>query len=444
MVKERSLATIELVLEEKIGLSAEMVGSEAIGSIVRRRMEECRISDSADYLAYLQTSHAEWDELVEAVVVPETWFFRNEESFTFLGQYVRTEWLPKNKSGLLRVMSAPCSTGEEPYSIAMTLLEAGLLPTRFVIDAVDISRKGLHKAQQGVYGPESFRRQDTFAFRERYFKATADGYRLDESIKNSVRFIWGNLLEDNFFSDAEPYNIIFCRNLLIYLSSSAKKKVIGVINRLLAATGILFVGHAERSLFQDPELVSITIPGVFAYHRVGRVDNGRLRQQNRKPQHFERRKSRPIHVLPEAPQPVAISAGISPKDEATNTELPVAVEHRKTPDEIIKTLDTARSLADQGDLKKALELCEHVLEQNAAHVQAYFLRGLIYQALNDYPRAEESFNKTIYLDPNHHEALYYLALIMEDHGERETADRLRQRIQRIHQRAVNNKESSMS
>jgi chemotaxis protein methyltransferase WspC len=357
--------------------------------------------------------------------------------------------MPKNKNNRLHALSVPCSTGEEPYSMAMMFLDAGLPNDRFSIDAVDISNKGLSKAKQGIYGQESFRNQDMLPFRDRYFTSIADGYQIDSSVKKTVRFVRGNLLNDKILSDAEPYDIIFCRNLLIYLTPSAIKNVISVLDRLLVETGILFVGHAERPLFQTSEFTPITNPGVFAYYRTGRL-NGRqiCRPAHRKTERFERRKrSRRVSV---SSQPVAVSSGVpfleddqregSPKKVITNRVIidnqpsAVFIEHRRAPDESIKMLDAARDLADQGNLKEALNLCGEVLTKNATHVQAHFLMGLVYQALKNDTQAEECFNKTIYLDPNHHEALYYLALIKEDHGEYNTAKQLRQRIQRIYQR----------
>ncbi len=429
-----SLTTIEQLLENKIGLRVDTVGSDTIASAIRRRMEECEISDNTTYLTYLNTSGKEWDELIEAVVVPETWFFRNQESFTFLSQYVKTEWIPKHKNDVLQVLSVPCSTGEEPYSIAMTVMEVGLPKGCFSIDAVDISCRGLHKAKYGVYGQESFRRQDMFSFRERYFTLIPEGYQIDSSIRDSVRFIQGNLLENHIFSETKPYDIIFCRNLLIYLSPSARKKVIDVIDRLLIETGILFVGHAERPLFQAPGFVSITVPGVFAYYRTGYWDESRLCQQHRKPQRLERRKGLRDIFLP--PQSGPVPSRVSPKSVVTNTKPSVFIEQRKPLDETVRILSAARGKADQGNLEEALKLCGKVLARNAAHVQANFLMGLIYQALGNDTQAENYFNKTIYLDPNHHEALYYLALIMEDRGEYVMANQLRRRIQRIYQRTM--------
>jgi chemotaxis protein methyltransferase WspC len=464
------LTTIERLLQAKIGLSVDTVGADTIASAVRRRMDECGIRDDGAYLEYLASSSKEWDELIEAVIVPETWFFRNAESFTFLGRYIKSEWILKNNNNKLRALSVPCSTGEEPYSMAMTFLDAGLPHDRFSIDAVDISNKGLNKAKQGVYGQESFRNQDMLPFRDQYFTSIAGGYQIDSSIKQSVQFVWGNLLNDKIFSDAKPYDIIFCRNLLIYLTPSAIKTVISFLDRLLTEAGILFVGHAERPLFQASKFTPITIPGVFAYYRTGQLDECRIcHQSRRKTERFERRK-RLRKIAPSEKSPLEGSQEgvslegpiLSPSTESTlkssaplrvdsidggqrggtskrgtinNNQLsPVFIEHRRTPDTSLKMLDIARELADQGNLKEALKMCGEVLAKSATHVQAYFLMGLIYQALKNDTQAEECFHKTIYLDPNHHEALYYLALINEERGEHNTAKQLRQRIQRIYQR----------
>ena len=365
--------------------------------------------------------------------------------------------------------------------MAMTFLDAGLPHDRFSIDAVDISNKGLNKAKQGVYGQESFRNQDMLPFRDQYFTSIADGYQIDSSIKQSVQFVWGNLLNDRILSDAKPYDIIFCRNLLIYLTPSAIKTVINSLDRLLAETGILFVGHAERPLFQTSKFTPITIPGVFAYYRTGRLDECRIcHQSRRKTERFERRK-RSRRVASSEKTPLEGGQGgvslegrqgdvsfegsvLSPSTESTlnssaplradsidggqrgrtpkcgtitNNHLPsVFIEHRRTPDTSLKMLDIARELADQGNLKEALKMCGEVLAKSATHVQAHFLMGLIYQALKNDTQAEECFHKTIYLDPNHHEALYYLALINEERGEHNTAKQLRQRIQRIYKRTM--------
>lgn len=443
-----SLKAIERLLEQKIGLSVETVGADAVGTVIRRRMAECQAHDETAYLRYLSEHDVEWDELIEAVVVPETWFFRNEESFIFLGRYLKTEWIKQHPGRHIRALSIPCSTGEEPYSIAMTFLEAGLTPEQFEIDAIDISRKALSKAETGIYGPQSFRRHDTLPLRERYFLEEDDGcFRIRTVLRNTVRYTHGNLLDKKILSGVPSYDIVFCRNLLIYLSASARQHVSRTIDRVLAKTGILFVGHAERPLFQAKNFVAVTIPGVFAYYRTGQLDECKICGERRPMQRFERRKTTRISVSQSSSHQTQAKLSVlksSPvqEEESRQNEIPqpqeqpsaMLIERRKPPDPIIQRLDMARDLADQGNLQEALHLCDAVLTENAAHVQAHFLMGLIYLALKDDAHAENSFNKTIYLDPEHHEALYHLALIMEDQGHEERAKNLRQRIHRIYQR----------
>lgn len=448
-----SLKAIEQLLEKKIGLSVETIGSDTVLSVVRRRIEECGVQDYWAYLTYLNSSDTEWDELIEAIVVSETWFLRNEESFAFLGRYIKTEWMPKYQNRVFRALSLPCSTGEEPYSIAMTCLAAGLPGSRVAIDAVDISNKALQKAQDGMYGPESFRNEEMLALREQYFSQTEEGYQIDASIQHTVRFLRGNLLNETILAGVEPYDIIFCRNVLIYLSQAAREKVSEAMDRLLSETGLLFVGHAERPLFQAEGFASVTAPGVFAYYREHQLDEESIWRHHRKPTRFERRRSSRIVEAPAFRDASAFyDASSQPDrrrrratDRAPATPAPAEpqppptspgfIERRRPPDSTVRILDTARQMADQGNLEEALKLCAAVLTENATHVQAHFLMGLIYQALKDETQAETSFNKTIYLDPNHHEALYYLALIMEDRGQHDRAQQLRQRIHRIYQRA---------
>lgn len=444
--KRLPLKSIDRLLEEKIGLSVETIGVDTITAVINRRMTECNLRDHAAYLRYLDEHETEWENLIEAVVVPETWFFRNEESFVFLGRYVKSEWTRQHPGGTIRALSIPCSSGEEPYSIAMTFLEAGLSADQFTIDAVDISQKALAKAQKGIYGPESFRRHDTLPLREHYFVAKDDGsFHIRQQLHGTVRWLHENLLNKQILQSAPPYDVVFCRNLLIYLSVLARNRVSATINRLLARCGLLFVGHAERPLFQAEKFVAVTMPGVFAYYREGQLDEDALYGKQRPEQPFERRRTsrftvprqnvaKPRAAAPKPPPRPPAKPDIKHRQPPSSSQPPTIIERRKPRNPAMQQLDRARELADQGNLDEALHLCDAVLAENAAHVQAHFLMGLVYQAQKDPIRAEKSFNKTIYLDPDHHEALYYLALMMEERGQHDKAKQLRLRIHRIYQR----------
>ena len=178
---------IENLLRRTIGLDSASIGSSLIGQTVRMRMQSRGLTKFEDYGKYLQATPAELNELIEAVVVKETWFFRDKEPFTVLARLVLTEWLPAHPATPLRLLSVPCSTGEEPYSMAMALLDAGLPPERFRIDAVDISSRALETAKHAVYRKNSFRGQAR-GYRERHFQPAADGYLLNQSVRDRVRF----------------------------------------------------------------------------------------------------------------------------------------------------------------------------------------------------------------------------------------------------------------
>ena len=421
-----SLSVIESLLEKRIGLSTESVSSDIIAKAVQSRMQARGIAALDAYLAELRAAPAEWAELIELSIIPETWFFRNHQSFQFLRRCLKTEWLPLRSGRQFRALSLPCSTGEEPYSIGITALESGLPEQAITIDAVDVSAKGLQKASAGLYGRESFRNKELDAMlRQRYFSEVNGKFQIQEHVRRIVRFQQGNLLDSSLLAGEKAYDVIFCRNVLIYLGSAAKQATIRLLDRLLAETGILFVGHAERPAFADTPFEWVQEPSVFACRRPKIIQ----------PQALALQASAALKELPAAaPLPTPTferrkqpppAPAITPKATA-----PI-VDRRQQTDQTAAVLNNARLLADQGQLNAAMTLCDDVLKTCPAHVQAHFLKGLIYQALRDEYKAEEWFNKTVYLDRTHDEALSYLAVLADYRGERERAALLRQRIERI-------------
>jgi len=486
-------AIIESLLEKEIGLSAEAIGSETISKAIYRRMNACGLYDAKEYINHLLSSQKELENLIEMSVIPETWFFRNKESFAFLARYVRNQWLTENRDNELRILSIPCSTGEEPYSIAMTLMDTGLMNeigrNRLYIEARDISSNSLRKARLGIYGKESFRGKN-LSFRDRHFDLIRDSggdnqnykWQIKTSIRNMIRFKRENLVDDILLSPKEkPYHIIFCRNLLIYLSEPGKRRAVKKIESLLSKNGVLFVGHVERSFVCGSGGTNFTVapfswirrPGVFACQRSDAGSNLRPEPANRSPEAVQRKFGKtygPNIKSAKTPQvlqteksvglggdsitthtaagsnlrPEPASGGISASSSNTTShEKKNGFNFIQDPgdSDVITTdfnadnlLDSARKFADQGDLYEALKICEKCLTENSFHIQAHFLMGLICHALDDEEQAEEYFNKAVYLDPNHYEALSHLAFIMEHRGDKNRADHLRQRAQRILQR----------
>ena len=141
---------IENLLRDSMGLHARTIGSSVVEQTIRSRMARLGLTNHEAYLELLRKSPAEWNNLVEIMVVTETWFFREKHPFAALVRLVMEEWLPAHPSGTLRLLSAACATGEEPCSMAMALLDAGFPTDRLQIDAVDISARALAFAQRGI------------------------------------------------------------------------------------------------------------------------------------------------------------------------------------------------------------------------------------------------------------------------------------------------------
>lgn len=411
-----SLDLIATLLSQQVGFDAKIIGDRKIARAVENRRVACRVSGVDAYLRVLQSSAQEWDELVEQLVVSETWFFRDRKPFDFLVDFVRSQWLLKASAAKLRVLSVPCATGEEPYSIAITLLEAGLPVNRFSIDAIDISRVAIAKAERARYGKNSFRGAD-WVERSRYFQAVDDKHEVCSLVRSAVTFQQGNLLTV-FANSLAKYDIIFCRNLLIYLEDSVCTQILNTLHRLLLPQGLLFVGAAETAKVSSDRFSFLHQSFTFAYRKL---------------------------TVPE-PALVAAQPKIAPEQLAQLPAKRKALNHRastvgtaRSPDDtsIHRTtqseLQQAKELADAGHLEAALQRCKSCLQQHPANVEAHILLGTLYQSSANDEQAERCFQKALYLQPNSYEALMHLALLKEARGDTIAAQRLQQRIEKLQQ-----------
>jgi chemotaxis protein methyltransferase WspC len=487
---------IEYMLRDKIGLDAASIGSSLIQRTVRLRMKALGLKTPEHYQRLLSSSKGEWDELIEAVVVTETWFFRDREPFSVLIRLLLNEWLPAHPGKAVSVLSIPCSSGEEPYSLVMGLLDAGVPPERFQVDAIDISARVLARARRGLYGRNSFRGQG-LEFRDRYFQPVKEGFFISPAVRDLVRFSQGNLLDDGFADAKGAYDFIFCRNLLIYFDRPTQQKALNKIANLLISNGVLFVGPAELPLVIEQGFVSANISMAFACRkalrdsvpdnqvlaRPGRHQGGRSSLPNGAlPGPATRKVDLPsadagkgaaTYALPQvSPVPLAKTtvlhrpgpvksppsflAGIDDNSQAERPAPPVppvpSREQRSSstvqttrvaalappmvepqPETLRPDLVRARNLADAGRLAEAAAICEKHLGQCPGSAQAYYLLGLISDA-NGSSSAVDYYRKALYLDPRHDETLLQLALLAEKGGDLLQARTYKRRFERLRQK----------
>jgi len=394
-----------VLLKRIIGLDPESVGTSAVERAVRSRMEALRLENVDGYWNRVQNSTDEFQELVELVVVPETWFFRDREAFHVLVRLIHEDHLLPNRPAPLRLLSVPCCTGEEPYSVVMALLDAGFSSAQFAMDGVDISARALARARQGTYGSNSFRGTE-LDFRARHFQSAGNRWVVTSEIRDSVALHHENLLSPEFRQGARPYDVIFCRNVLIYFDQETQNRVMKTLRGLLADRGILFVGPAETSL-----------PARCGFHSVDHAMSFAFRKQIR-----PRTESQRLPVRQKLP--------LLKRSSTKSSSIAAAAPSHAKASGPVPDLKEAARLADSGKLAEAAKLCEAHLKQEGPTVNAYYLLGLVSDAASNHQRAAECYRKALYLEPNHAEALFHLALIMEREGHATEAEHLRRRARR--------------
>lgn len=403
------------LVEQSIGLTVHSIGWSTFQRALNSRKKTLGIEDDVGYLEKLTVSYMELRRLVEEVVVPETWFFRDQEPFTYLKEYVHSSARDYTNE-ILRILSLPCSTGEEPYSIAMTLLLAGLKPSSFYVDAVDVSNQSLEIARKGIYKQNSFRTKD-LDFRDQFFTKAGDGYSLKKLVREKVRFVQGNILQAGFLDSLGVYNAVFCRNLLIYFNKDSQERAVKGLYDLLVPDGILFTGHSEASLFMGQMFRPVAHSRAFA---------------------FQKREMTPEKVwlpprkLEEVIKKASSEGSILPRKKAKPRE----VAKSKVPQrgDIVDEFTRVQQIADRGDLDEAARLCQQNIRQVNPSAKWYYLLGVICDSQGKTEEAKKHLRKAVYLDPGNVDSLIQLALLAERSGDTQTAANYKRRVQKIQEK----------
>ena len=402
-------------LKERIGLDVTSVGPAIIERAVRQRSAALAAQTADEYWRTLQGSSDEQQALIESVIVPETWFFRYPESFATLAKLASKRLVELNNMRALRILSLPCSTGEEPYSIAMALLDAGFKPHQFKVEGMDVSPLSVEKARRALYGKNSFRGED-IAFRDRHFTAESDGYRLSPRVLDQVRLQVGNLLDPALLAHESPYDFVFCRNLLIYFDLATQKQVFEVLKRLTHVDGVLFIGPAEGSLLGRQGMRSIGIPQSFAFSR----------QPSGEPE--------PLPVFLPTPLPIpapvrkVVPPPVSRRPFASAT--PTALAPRTGTADAATLLANIAALANEGKSAEARAACERYLRSHEPVAQVFYWLGLLSDVAGSVLEAQGYYRKALYLEPQHPDALMHLAALLQSQGDTAGARRLQERAAR--------------
>lgn len=421
-----------LALSNRLRLETGMkLAHGAIEHAVRRRMREIGEANLNAYALHALNDEGELSILVDQIVVPETWFFRDADAFSAAANFVAQ--LMRNGRRPARLLSIPCATGEEPYSMVIALAEAGIAPGEVTLEAIDVSRGALERARLGVYQRNAFRTSD-LTFRDKYFHRRDHGYELHQEIRAAVRFRCANLLTLEASAPQEQFDVIFCRNLLIYFDEAAQRNAAARLKAMLRDDGLLLSGYAETNAFIQHGFAAAPYPRAFALTKAAAspanaaantsanaplpAASGRLQRQRALPPTSSTR-------APRSPQTLPPPATLHTPRPATAAK----------PDGDLKAiLRQARETADAGDRQEAERLYQRCLHLAPDCAEAYFMLGLLLEQQHDASAATAHLRRAVYLEPDHYEALCHLALLAEQDGDADAARQFRQRAARVFER----------
>jgi len=237
---------------------------DSLQSKISDRIRELGVS-LWTYLERLKNHPEEWDHLIERITLNETYFFREENQLRDFVEVLK-KW-PHDRNGKIRIWSAACSTGEEPYTLAMLIADSGVVPLeRVEIIASDINKKALRTAETGWYPKNSLSfRRTPWEIKKKYFDEKGDGFQVKPFIAERVRFTYLNLLGDRReYERIGKADIVFCRNVLIYFDRDAIAEIADRLYKTLNPGGYLFLGHSET--LQDHRHLFDVIFTDFSYY----------------------------------------------------------------------------------------------------------------------------------------------------------------------------------
>lgn len=242
---QADFSRVQSLIYQRAGISLHDGKHAMVYSRLSRRLRETGHQSFRDYLGWLESHDGpEWQEFVNALTTNLTSFFREQHHFDILAEHLKS----KPASTAWRVWCNAASTGEEPYSIVMTAMDALGSQANFKLWASDIDSKVLATAARGVYRFDGLKGIDT-ARLQRFFMRGKGGnegmVRVKPELLRLIEFLRVNLIRDDW-PFREPFDIVFCRNVMIYFDSATQRSVLERIHRVMKPGGLLFVGHSEN------------------------------------------------------------------------------------------------------------------------------------------------------------------------------------------------------
>jgi chemotaxis protein methyltransferase CheR len=236
---------IQSLIYQRAGINLHDGKHAMVYSRLSRRLRETGYTSFNEYLGWLQNHDGpEWQEFVNALTTNLTSFFREHHHFEILADYLKK----RHSGGVCRVWCNAASTGEEPYSIAITLMESMSSRQAYQLVASDIDSKVLASAEKGVYRLDGLKDMGEDRLQRFFMRGTGANegmVRVKPELRQSIQFINVNLIKDGW-PFQEPFDVVFCRNVMIYFDGKTQRQVLQRIHRAMNPGGLLFAGHSEN------------------------------------------------------------------------------------------------------------------------------------------------------------------------------------------------------
>jgi len=444
-----NLVPFRRLLEKKCGLVFHNEKSAILEAGIRSRMDGCAVASDAEYLVQLDGDPREFGRLIELLTINETYFLREPAHFSLLAGRIVPELLAAKEPGSrLKILSAGCSSGEEAYSVVISLAErfGRDFLGRVSVCGGDIDTAVIDAARRGVFGKRSFR-DFPEPLLERYFEPCRPGlYRLRDWLRDSVEFLQLNLLESEYPAALRDIDVIFYRNVSIYFSPEVRNEIFSRLAASLNQGGYLVVSPSETFFHNKGILSLVPLEGAFLYRKdsASRGTIGPAPARRISPAKREGAVAPPLCAAPRSPRAVGGREGrvTVAKDEAarpavtaaTSPSFGHALEFARAKDypaalELLERLATDRSeaarahtlrgsiLLNLSRLDEARKACLAALESDAFSLEATLSLGIIARLQGDGTEALRKFREAVYLRPSCWPAHYYLGEAYLEQGE---------------------------
>ncbi|HVF05103.1 MAG TPA: CheR family methyltransferase [Frankiaceae bacterium] len=409
-LSEGDFERVRALLAASAGLVFDECRRDSLAYSLGERVQACGLTGVDQYLALLDRDKGdELQALLNEVTIQETHFFRNPPQFRALRQHVLPQLIKRAATGSrrLRVWSAGCSTGEEPYSVAMLLRE--LLPLTdgwdIKVVATDVSTRALAKARAGRYGSRALNAAppDDVA---RWFVKHGDEYVVRPEVRELVEFRHHNLVtEPSPFGGDEPIDLLLCRNVTIYFSRETTRRLMTQFHDALAEGGYLFLGHSETLWHVNDSFRLVTLGDAFVYRRDAAGDDRRAVLPDRRtgadgyPPGGDRRVAKgdrrsPWELLTKPrslpfPRPARNPGAAGPV--ATGGALPAPA--------VADPVEQVRVALRDGRYAEAAALAAAAVVADPLRADAYYLHGLALANQGRDAEALAELRKAVYVDP---------------------------------------------